>query len=166
MAIIGKLNSLETLFSKTLELETLYGYLASMLDTNHPHHQSLIQQQSESQRQDIAHGMHAMHIAYKPLGGVLETHRTYIDFCLVVRGREILNLSDSSDLSIQEGYDSVLDKQTYHNGGHSLEILLQAGWLAILFPTDAHTTSPHPQSLDLVHKVVAKVPANLVKLKL
>lgn len=166
MAIIGKLDSLEPLFSKTVELEALYAYLKSMLNANHPHHKAFMQAGSGSFRYELEHGMYAMQIAYKPSKGVFETHRMHVDFLLIVQGCEILELGDRSDFVIQDAYDSAQDKETYSNNDRISEVCMRAGCLAVLFPYDVHTTSAHPQSPDLVQKVVAKVPTHLIKLKL
>ncbi|WP_104707826.1 YhcH/YjgK/YiaL family protein [Helicobacter ailurogastricus] len=164
MAVIGKLSSLQGLFSKTQELEDLYTYLKQVSDPKHPACQALLQRQASSMVKELAAGMRAIEIVYTPELGALETHRAHIDFLLVVLGEEILHLADKTDLSAQEPYNLEKDQETYQHNSLCYQVPLHAGLLAILFPNDAHTTEA--KKPGLVHKVVVKVPVNLIKFKL
>ncbi|MFC3847699.1 YhcH/YjgK/YiaL family protein [Helicobacter baculiformis] len=164
MAIFGKLTSLESLFRKTLELEFLYTYLQSLLEKTHIHHQNLIQQEIGSVRHELDHGMHAMTIVYRPTEGVLETHRKYLDFLLVVQGSELVVFGDRGDLRVQNPYDAKQDQETYADDPNLSEVCMHAGMLGIFLDYDAHTTRSH--HAQIVRKVVVKVPQELIKLKL
>ncbi|WP_104750234.1 YhcH/YjgK/YiaL family protein [Helicobacter cynogastricus] len=165
MAVIGKLDTLEHLFRKTRELETLYDYLKNMLTSGHAWHQSLMTQKEGSTKRPLEHGIHAMEIVYQPTQeGVLETHRAYVDFLLVVEGSELILWSDITDLKVQDSYDANIDRQTYHAHSKPCAIPMHAGMLGIFMDYDAHTTRPIDS--ELVRKVVAKVPKELIKLKL
>ncbi|WP_104578095.1 YhcH/YjgK/YiaL family protein [Helicobacter felis] len=165
MAIIGKLNTLEHLFRKTRELETLYSYLTNMLTSEHAWHQALRNQKEGSSKRPLEHGMHAMEIVYQPTqDGVLETHRAYVDFLLVVEGSELVLWNDITDLKVQDSYDASIDRQTYYAHSNPCAIPMHAGMLGIFMDYDAHTT--RPMDSKLVRKVVAKVPKELIKLKL
>ncbi|WP_121020421.1 YhcH/YjgK/YiaL family protein [Helicobacter vulpis] len=164
MAIFGKLSSLAPLFGKTVELEFLCAYLQSVLDKAHPHHQSLMEQAVESVKRDLDHGIHAMQIVYHPTHGLLETHRQYIDFLLVVQGKEQVVFGDRADLCVQTPYDPKRDQETYADSPLLSAVCMHAGMLGVFLDYDAHTT--RPISDDLVRKVVVKVPKNLIKLKL
>ncbi|WP_120945979.1 MULTISPECIES: YhcH/YjgK/YiaL family protein [Helicobacter] len=164
MAIFGKLCSLAPLFSKTVELESLCVYLHSALDQTHPHHQNLMQQEVGSLKLELDHGMHAMQIVYHPTQGVLETHRRFIDFLLVVQGCEMVILADRTDLCVQTPYDPNTDQETYQASPHLSQVCMHAGMLGVFLEYDAHTTCP--LDAKLVRKVVVKVPRELVKLKL
>ncbi|WP_233709721.1 YhcH/YjgK/YiaL family protein [Helicobacter salomonis] len=164
MAVFGKLDSLEPLFGKTLELESLYAYLHSVLEETHTHHQGLMQQEVGSFRRELTHGMHAMEIVYYPVHGVLETHRHYVDFLLVVQGSELVVWGDRHDLEVKNPYDAKLDQETYESSLDVSELRMRAGMLGIFLENDAHTTRPYNE--QIVRKVVAKVPKDLIKLKL
>ncbi|BCZ17475.1 Flagellar motor-switch protein [Helicobacter sp. NHP19-003] len=164
MAVIGKLDSLAGLFSKTQELENLYTYLKQICDPKHPACQALLQRQASSMVKELGSGMCAIEIVYSPELGTLETHKECIDFLLVVMGGEILHLADKTDLSVLTPYNLDKDQETYQHNSLCYSVPLHAGMLVILFPHDAHTTEAHKPGL--VYKVVVKVPINLVKFKL
>ncbi|BEG58167.1 Flagellar motor-switch protein [Helicobacter sp. NHP21005] len=164
MAVIGKLDSLAGLFSKTQELESLYTYLKQICDSKHPACQALLQRQVSSMTKELTAGMRAIEIVYNPELGTLETHREYIDFLLVVMGGEILHLADKTDLSVLAPYNPEKDQETYQHNSLCYQVPLHAGMLAVLFNHDAHTTEA--KRPGLVYKVVVKVPASLVKFKL
>ncbi|WP_240329058.1 YhcH/YjgK/YiaL family protein [Helicobacter suis] len=164
MAVIGKLVSLASLFSKTQELESLYAYLEAMLDPASSKHQAFLQRKQGVVKQELVQGMSAAEIIYTPSLSLLETHQDHIDFLLMVQGSELLYLGDSTDLEVKQPYDSSLDKQTYKMSESCYSLRLDAGMLAILFSQDAHATAAHTKGL--VYKIVAKVPTNLIKFKL
>ncbi|WP_240333354.1 YhcH/YjgK/YiaL family protein [Helicobacter suis] len=164
MAVIGKLHSLASLFSKTQELESLYAYLEAMLNPASPEHQAFLQREPGLFKRELKQAMSAAEIIYTPSLGLLETHQDHVDFLLMIKGSELLYLGDSTDLEVQEPYDSNLDKQTYKMNESCYSLRLDAGMLAILFSQDAHATAAHTKGL--VYKIVAKVPTNLIKFKL
>jgi len=94
-----------------------------------------------------------------PQEGILESHRTYIDIQIVLRGDEQVHWWPVHDLQEKAAYDALKDALFYHVPPVATgRFILKPGMFAVFFSQDAHMTSlvigDKPQE---VRKVVVKL---------
>lgn len=87
-----------------------------------------------------------------------ESHRKYADFQLIISGREQMELTDISKLSVKEPYDEQKDLIIYQMTDSTSKILMERGDLSLYLPEDAHMGLPFFGKPELVYKTVIKFP--------
>lgn len=94
----------------------------------------------------------------------LETHKKYIDIQYVAKGEEILGfLPTPSSLIMEENLYEEKDIAFYKPSKNQIDILLNEGTYAILFPSDVHSPGGIVQeSMDII-KLVFKIHIDLLK---
>ena len=159
MAVIGRLETLEELFSGGLE--ELYDFFTACLRGEYKKSSFMQGKTIKLQR-----GVVVMLQGYKlkPFKkSVFESHKKYVDFQLTVKGEESFMLGDSKNFTVQAKYDKSKDQIIYKPSKKAHRILSVAGNLCIFKPCDVHAGGLRHSQLGRgrVYKVVAKVPVDL-----
>lgn len=88
-----------------------------------------------------------------------ESHKKYIDIQLIVDGKEIIEVSNSSSLDILIPYDNMKDVMFYKQPVNAnSRLILNKGDIAIFYPFDAHMPCVSYSQDDIVIKTVVKIP--------
>lgn len=90
----------------------------------------------------------------------LESHREYIDIQIMVEGQEVLDIVDTSRLTVKEEYDSMKDVMFWNVPQRMARTTLRAGDCIILYPENAHRGAASYKEDSKVLKIVGKVRVN------
>jgi YhcH/YjgK/YiaL family protein len=91
--------------------------------------------------------------------GRWEAHKRYLDIQYVVEGKEKIGYSFSNKMIVTQNYDEHKDIMFLKGEGQFLTV--DAGYLAILFPSDIHMPGIAINISSPVKKVVVKVKVDL-----
>ena len=86
-----------------------------------------------------------------------ESHRKYIDIQFMVSGKECLEFSDISRLSVKQSYNENLDVMFWNLPENISKIVLSEGDYIVLYPEMAHRGAVICQKSEKVLKIVGKV---------
>lgn len=89
-----------------------------------------------------------------------ESHKKYIDIQYIVKGSEVMDVSNLEDLEIIEEYDENRDFIKYSAKNSFSSLLIKEKELAIFYPTDAHQPCIKNIENEVVYKAVIKLPIN------
>ncbi len=130
-------------------------------------------QLGERKVEEIGFGMRAIFECYrtKPVSEAFcESHCQYVDFQLVVAGKECFWVGEAEDCEIKTQYNKETDLVIYNTPNMQANpqfITLVPRALAVFFPNDVHAGGLCVQGENaLVHKCVVKVPVELLQLHL
>ena len=87
----------------------------------------------------------------------LESHRKYIDVQIMLKGTEVIQIADTSKLSIKKEYDDKKDVVYWHTKNAMNQVLLREGDYIILYPEMAHKGAIKLDESEEVLKIVGKV---------
>lgn len=186
MAVFGNIEDLRPMFRKTEILEKIYSCLlsASVLDSEIG--SKIVRMRDEFAGENLEKLVPLEEGAYmiistcntrKYENALFEAHREFIDIQMCVYGSECILLSSLKN-GIEVGkYDEKKDISFYERMEKHSAINLESGDIAIFAPYDMHMplldgssyhTTNQSQNLkpDIVSKIVVKVPASLIKLKM
>ena len=97
---------------------------------------------------------------------ITESHKEYIDFQILLKGEELIEVYDINDLLIKNAYESEKDCVFYNyplTENPVSKILLNKDYMAILFPQDAHATQMSSgNEIKTLKKAVFKVHKSLL----
>jgi biofilm protein TabA len=95
--------------------------------------------------------------------GVYEAHRKQIDLQLLLKGRELVYVTDIDGLVVNTGYNSEKDCVLFNDPERRPGATpLTEGFFAVFFPNDAHQPSlNYGASSENVKKMVVKINAAL-----
>lgn len=169
MAVIGKYNSLKSMFYKTPALNDLSLYLSQALDSSSEIYRRILEVNGES-KTELGHGIFAIEQKYglkDQKQAFFESHLKYVDFQLIVHGEEFFLLGDRTSFNEKERRIES-DLIVYEANFMASQIYLKAGDLAVFFENDVHSGGLALSGLEvskMVYKSVVKVPKELLKLK-
>jgi len=86
-----------------------------------------------------------------------ESHKQYIDVQFILEGEEIIEVANSSELSIDMPYSNEMDLMKYTMTNNSSIAKLKKGDVAIFYPEDAHMPCVTLNKSLKVVKTVVKV---------
>jgi YhcH/YjgK/YiaL family protein len=86
-----------------------------------------------------------------------ESHRKYIDIQYIVKGEELVGVTDLSNCKTCISYDEIKDLEFYDINCEEEFIQIKEGQFLILYPHDAHKPSIKKDIKSEVKKVVVKV---------
>ena len=86
-----------------------------------------------------------------------ESHKQYIDVQFILEGEEIIEVANSSELSIDIPYSNEMDLMKYNMTNNSSVIKLKKGDVSIFYPEDAHMPCVKLNKSLKVVKTVVKV---------
>ena len=87
----------------------------------------------------------------------LESHRRYIDIHIIAAGKEAMDLSDISRLSVKEEYNDEKDVMYWNTPRRMSRVSLGAGDSIVLYPETAHRGGVCVSKNKNVLKVVGKI---------
>lgn len=87
----------------------------------------------------------------------LESHRRYIDIQIIAAGKESMDLSDISRLSVNEEYNEEKDVTYWKTPCRMSRVSLGTGDFTVLYPETAHRGGISVDESESVLKVVGKV---------
>lgn len=165
MAVFGSLPTVRAQLAASPAFSAAFDYVARCLSPESEEHRRILDvANGATERVELSHGMFALEQAYvaKPREqGRWEAHREYIDIQVIVTGRELMELTDTGNLVVDEDFTPGRDLiffQPYANGS---ALVAEAGAVAVFFPIDAHRPSlALGPTGDLVRKTVVKVPVS------
>ena len=88
--------------------------------------------------------------------GVQEAHQVYMDIHFMIKGKEQILVSDSSELEIAEAYVEENDC-AFYKGKMNNAYRLEDDYFIICFPNDVHTPGIKIDKIESVKKMVIKV---------
>lgn len=87
-----------------------------------------------------------------------EAHRQYLDIQYVLSGEEVIGWAPLDQVDITKPYDSAIDALLGHvTDAVATRVKLTPGYLAVLYPTDAHCPRLALNESIPVKKIVVKV---------
>ncbi len=86
-----------------------------------------------------------------------ETHRKYIDIQYMIKGKEFVGVTDKSNCTTCEEYNSETDLEFMDINTQEDYQVLNEGDFLVFYPTDAHKPSINPNEKLKVKKVIVKV---------
>lgn len=89
-----------------------------------------------------------------------ESHKKYIDIQYMLKGSEVMDVSDLTDLEITEHYDEEKDVIKYSSKNIFSSLCIKDNDLAIFYPNDAHQPCVKIDNSKLIYKAVIKIPVN------
>jgi len=168
MAIVGNIYKLEQ-FLKEKNLEIVFDYFKQAIDKNSDIHKRIFNLPVGSfEKVMITDDIFALEQVFYTKDRqecFIESHKTYIDFQLILSGNEQMEYVDIDKLEVENKYDQEKDLITYKLVENTSKFLLQDNDLAIFFPDDAHIGLPKYKESELVYKTVIKFPVELYKTK-
>ena len=90
--------------------------------------------------------------------GEFEAHRKYIDIQIMLKGEEIIEVTNLENCLNSRGYIEEKDIEFFENSNGKIEkIILKENDFAILWPNDAHKPQIQIESSEKVKKIVLKI---------
>lgn len=163
MAVLGSLSTVRAQLAATPAFTAAFAYVERCLTPGSEEHARILAVDlDETRRVELDHGMFALEQSYfakPPLQGRWEAHREYVDIQVIVAGRELMGLTDTGELTIDEDFTPGRDLMFFHAFDNGSTFVAETGAVAVFFPIDAHKPSlaAGPQG-ELVRKTVVKVP--------
>ena len=94
----------------------------------------------------------------RPEDGSFETHRSFIDIQIVVKGREVMYWTPAVNLTkIKTPYDFEKDLVFFEEPAFSIPFQVNEGDFAVFFPSDGHKPRCQVAGPEEVGKIVVKV---------
>lgn len=87
----------------------------------------------------------------------LESHKKYIDIQLMISGSEVMDICDTSRLSVKTEYDEEKDIMFWNIPSRMARTTLRAGDCIVLYPENAHRGAVALDKTEKVLKIVGKV---------
>ena len=164
MALFGSLSTVRAQLASSPAFEIAFDYVARALTPGSPEAARIAAVPvGKTERVELGEGAFALEQAYeaKPLSaGKWEGHERYIDVQVVVSGRELMGVIESSVLKLTEDYRAERDLMFFApaEGGSTLKV--GPGGVAVFFPADGHMPSLADGAPAVVRKTVVKVPVS------
>jgi len=160
MAIFGKLEILKEQLSSDKFIKA-FGYLENVLKQGTTANERLLSLPLNAfEKVDIDEnnfGLEQVYNSKERENCFFESHKQYIDVQFILEGEEIIEVANSSDLSIDMPYSDEMDLMKYTMTNNSSILKLQKGDVAIFYPEDAHMPCVQVESSLKVVKTVVKV---------
>lgn len=166
MALIARLDRVESWLERSEALQEVCAYLGRVMQEGSEERARILGMELHAPRRiALGGGAFAIEQGYltKPYAeAFFESHETYVDFQLVLSGREIFAVGEKGDFTLKESYDEERDLIVYETPAQEScsRFLLEAGSLAVFLPYDVHAGSlqvVQGESIE-VRKSVVKVP--------
>ncbi len=86
-----------------------------------------------------------------------EAHRKYIDIQYLIKGTEVMQITDTANLETTVEYDFEKDIEFYGNYDKAGQIAVDSNEFVVFFPHDAHRPSISFNGSEMIKKIVVKV---------
>lgn len=164
MAIIGNIYKLEKFLNKK-ELNVVFDYFKEAINPSSDIYKRILSHSAGTCEKimltDEIFVLEQVFYTKNREESIIESHRKYIDFQLVISGNEQMEYIDIDKLTIKNEYDEQKDLIIYKLENNTSKFVLQNNDLAIFFPDDAHLGLGSYKESELVHKAVIKFPKHL-----
>lgn len=167
MAFFSNIDNTSNLFREAEAYNILYSYMLEVCKDSSLQRRILslkCEGERIEKRYNLGFGMTAIEQSYK-LGKKIkfESHRKYIDFQLVIKGREYMLVGDWKDFEAINDYNEANDVIFYKPNKQVSRLLLSPKILAILLPYDIHAGGIIVNNDEnIIYKSVIKVPYSLL----
>lgn len=164
MALFGSLSTVRAQLASSPAFKIAFDYVARALTPGSPEATRIAAvPEGVTERVELGEGVFALEQAYeaKPVSaGKWEAHERYIDVQVIVSGRELMGVIETSALTLTEDYRAERDLMFFApaDGGSILRV--GPGGVAVFFPADGHMPSLADGEPALVRKTVVKVPVS------
>lgn len=163
MALFGSLATVRAQLAGCPSFDRTMAYVEEILRPGSAAHQRLLAvPEGETGRVELGDGVFALEQAYvaKPrAAGRWEAHRVYIDVQVIVTGEELMEVTETTRLTVTEDRTPGSDVLFFGDYDEGSVLRMRAGELAVFYPIDAHKPSlAAGASAALVRKTVVKVP--------
>ena len=160
MAIFGTLEVVKEQLSDN-KFKQAFDYLEQVIDTQSKENKRLLSLPLDAfEKVDIDNNNFALEQVYNTKDRdncFFESHKQYIDVQFILKGQEIIEVVNNSNIIISQPYSEEVDLIKYHNTNTVSRIVLQKGDVAIFFPKDAHMPCVKLENCSKVVKTVVKV---------
>jgi biofilm protein TabA len=164
MALFGSLSTVRSQAALSPHFEAAFAYLAEALTPGSAVNQRILAVAIDrTDRIELGGGVFVLEQAYhaKPRAeGRFEAHRKYIDLQGIISGNEVMEVTETSRLTVQEDLTPGRDVIFFEDVAGASVLQVRAGDVAVFFPIDAHMPSVAAGAATLVHKAVVKVPVS------
>ncbi len=164
MAIIGNIFKIQKQL-KDKNLDIVFEYFKEALDKNSSIHKRIFDSPVDSfDKVYISDEIFALEQVFYTKDReecFIESHRDYIDFQLLLYGKEQMEYVDIDKLKVTISYDETKDLIVYKSTDGTSRFLLEENDLAIFFPDDAHIGLAKYVKSELIYKTVVKLPVKL-----
>ena len=164
MAILGNIYKLEK-FVKDHSLDLVFNYFKQALNENSTINKRIMSLPIGAfEKIPIENDIFALEQVFFTKSReecFVESHKKYIDFQLILFGKEQMEYIDIDKLTINDAYDLEKDLITYQMPLTTSKFMMEKGDLAIFFPEDAHVGLAKSYSEEIVYKTVIKYPVKL-----
>lgn len=163
MAVFGQIPLVKKQITLSAGFVTAFVYVTEMLTPGSAARRRIESMAAGgSETIELVGGVFAIEQVYytKPRAeGFFESHKKYIDVQVIVEGAELMEVSDTSHLTITEPYVTDRDFIKYADTTMTSILRVGEGAVAVFFPTDGHMpTLQLEEGSKLVRKTVVKVP--------
>lgn len=164
MAIIGNIFKIES-FLKIKNLDTVFAYFKQSLEFNSEINRRIFELPIGSFEKvnitDEIFALEQVFLSKDRKDCFIESHKKYVDFQLILSGREQMEYIDIEKLEINTSYNENKDLITYSLVDNTSKFVMEANDLAVFFPEDGHVGMPKYKDSSKVYKTVVKVPVTL-----
>lgn len=162
MAIVSQLKEKQTELILKLFPRALTDYLSELPKSDSEIRRSFLALKAgEKNERILEKGLKAIEQCYlttTPDKAIIESHKSYIDFQLLIEGQELMETAHVQKLEVKSPYQKEKDLIVFHESSE-LQLLKMKTWdYAVFFPEDAHRSTLQYPSEMLVRKVVIKIP--------
>ncbi len=162
MAFLSTLHADQTKFMLKLFPSALADYLFELKRNDSEIRKSFLSLKAgEKNERILGDGLKAIEQCYLTTTSdkaIIESHKSYIDFQLLIEGQELMEMGNVQKLEIKTPYQPDKDLIVFHESPE-LQLLKMKTWdYAVFFPEDAHRSTLRYPTEMLVRKVVVKIP--------
>ena len=164
MALFGSLTTVRSQLAPSPAFDAAFAYVERALTPGTEEARRIAAvPEGRTERVELGGGVFALEQAYaaKPVAeGKWEAHERFIDVQVVVAGRELMGVVETSRLTLTEDMRAERDLMFFAplEGGSTLRV--GAGGVAVFFPADGPMPSLADGESVLVRKTVVKVPVS------
>lgn len=160
MAIFGKLEVVANQID-SVKFRKAFNYLKRVITEGSIENKRLLSLPIDaSKRVDLDvnnFGLEQIYISKNREECFFESHKQYIDVQFILKGEEVIEVSNIGDLLIDSEYNNEMDLIKYKTTKNTSIIRLQKGDVAIFYPDDAHMPCIKLDKSLKVVKTVVKV---------
>lgn len=166
MAVFGSIDKVREIF-KGGQFGQVFDYFYEALDKNSETGGRIFSLQPGSfvkyQINDTIFAMEQSFYTKQRENCFFESHRDYVDFQLVLSGREQMECSDIDRLAVSLPFNPEKDLIKYELPGTASKFVMERGDMAVYAPYDAHMGLGMCGESCLVYKTVVKLPVELFR---
>lgn len=166
MALYGSVESVRLQVRNTAGFAKAFAYVEELLRAGSPVQQRVRALARGSKgKVDLGDGAFVIEEAYETKAradGFFESHRNVIDVQTILEGEELMEVADIAKMKVRHPYNPERDLIVYEDYPDAALLRLQAGQVAVFYPTDVHMPTLRIRETAVpVRKCVVKIPVGL-----